>query len=106
MGDRTSAESEAPRVAVVGSGAWGTTLAILVARSEPVILLSHSAATAERIAAARENERRLPGVALPDRIQVTADPGTLEVATVLAILAVPSAHLRSTVERVARFVPG
>ena len=102
-----AAPGSAPaRVAVVGSGAWGTTIALLVARSEPVVLLSHSADSAAAIGAARENERRLPGIKLPDRIQVTADLAALEAATDLVILAVPSAHLRSAVERVAKSVPG
>jgi glycerol-3-phosphate dehydrogenase (NAD(P)+) len=94
-----------PRVAVVGSGAWGTTLAVLVARSEPVILLGHSEETAARIAATRQNERRLPGVELPERISVTADEHALEGASDLVIVAVPSAHLRATVERVALSIP-
>ncbi|HEY8438899.1 MAG TPA: NAD(P)H-dependent glycerol-3-phosphate dehydrogenase [Candidatus Limnocylindrales bacterium] len=93
------------RVAVVGSGAWGTTLALLVARSEPVVLLSHSAETAERIGASRENARRLPGITLPDRILVTADPAALRSAADLVILAVPSAHLRDSVTRVAAAIP-
>jgi glycerol-3-phosphate dehydrogenase (NAD(P)+) len=95
----------AARVAVVGSGAWGTTLALIVARNEPVTLLSHSSETAVRIAQTRQNEPRLPGVELPPRIEVTAEIGALEDATDLVILAVPSAHLRSTVERVARSIP-
>jgi glycerol-3-phosphate dehydrogenase (NAD(P)+) len=90
-----------PRVAIVGSGAWGTTLALLVARSEPVWLVSHSRETAERIAAARENERRLPGIELPDDIRVTAEPRDIAGATDLVVFAVPSARLRSSVERVA-----
>jgi glycerol-3-phosphate dehydrogenase (NAD(P)+) len=94
-----------PLVAVVGSGAWGTTLAILVARAEPVILLSHDADTAARIAATRQNERRLPGVELPERVAVTADPVALASASDLVIIAVPSAYLRSTVERVAAAIP-
>ena len=94
-------DEAATRVAVVGSGAWGTTLAMLVARGEAVTLLSHSPETAARINATRRNERRLPGVELPERIQVTADPRALDAAGQLVILAVPSAHLRSTVERVA-----
>ena len=94
-------ENGPARIAVVGSGAWGTTLALLVARSEPVTLLSHSAESAARIDAARENERRLPGMELPERVHVTGDPGVLAAAADLVILAVPSAHLRSTVERVA-----
>jgi glycerol-3-phosphate dehydrogenase (NAD(P)+) len=94
-----------PSVAVVGSGAWGTTLALIVARAEPVILLGYSPEAAARIAERRENERRLPGVELPPRIQVTGDPEVIAAATDLVILAVPSAHLRSTVTRVANAIP-
>ena len=54
-----------PRVAVVGAGAWGTTLARLIARIEPVTLVCHSPETAARIAATGRNEARLPGVDLP-----------------------------------------
>lgn len=103
--ERGDAARETPRVAIVGSGAWGTTLAVLVARSEPVLLLSHSTEAAEAIASTRHNERRLPGIELPEGIRPSADPGALETATDLVILAVPSAHLRSTVERVAAHIP-
>jgi len=96
---------ESPRVAVVGSGAWGTTLALLVARTEPVILFSHSPETAARLNETRLNERRLPGLELPPRIHVTAEPDSLARATDLVILAVPSAYLRATVERVASSIP-
>jgi glycerol-3-phosphate dehydrogenase (NAD(P)+) len=94
-----------PRVAIVGSGAWGTTLALIVARSEPVTLLSHSRETAAVIAETRRNERRLPGVELPARVEVTADPSTLGGAQDLVILAAPSTYLRGTVERVAAAIP-
>jgi glycerol-3-phosphate dehydrogenase (NAD(P)+) len=97
----SAASSSPARVAVVGSGAWGTTLALLVARAEPVVLLSHSAATAERLASTRQNDRRLPGIQLPERIAVTADPTALAGVADLVIFAVPSAHLRASVERVA-----
>jgi glycerol-3-phosphate dehydrogenase (NAD(P)+) len=94
-----------PRVAVIGSGAWGTTLAILVARLEPVTLLCHSAETAARIREERRNERRLPGVKLPERVRPTSDPSALEGAE-LVIAAVPSAHLRETMVRFAPAIPG
>ncbi len=94
----------APRVAVVGSGAWGTTLALLLARSEPVSLLSHSTETADRLRSERRNELRLPGIDLPDRIQPTADPSALEGAD-LVIVAVPSAHLRETMATIAARIP-
>ena len=50
-----------PRVAVIGAGAWGTTLARLVARVEPVTLVCHSPETAVRINETHRNESRLPG---------------------------------------------
>jgi glycerol-3-phosphate dehydrogenase (NAD(P)+) len=103
--DQASADGP-PRVAVVGSGAWGTTLALVIARNEPVILLSHSVETAAKIAESRRNEKRVQGIELPSRILVTADAAAVAGALDLVIFAVPSAHLRATVERVAPFVPG
>jgi len=88
-----------PRVAVVGSGAWGTTLAILIAKREPAVLLTRSAETAARLAADRTNEGRLPGIAFPAPLSLSADPEVLGSAE-LVIFAVPSAHLRTEVERV------
>ena len=92
-----------PRVAVVGAGAWGTTLASIVAKREPVVLLCHSAEVAEQIARTHRNERRLPGVELPDDLIASTDPADLATAD-LVIFATPSRHLRSTVERVAPHV--
>ncbi len=93
-----------PRVAVVGAGAWGTTLARLIAGSEPVTLLCHSAAVVDEIARSRRNERRLPGIDLPDQVVATADPSALSDATDLVIFATPSRHLRSSVALVAPYL--
>jgi glycerol-3-phosphate dehydrogenase (NAD(P)+) len=93
------------RIAVVGAGAWGTTLAGIVAQREGVTLLCHSPETAARIARTRRNEPRLPGVDLPAQLAPTADPAALEIAMDLVIFAVPSAHLRETVASVAAHVP-
>ncbi len=94
-----------PRVAVIGSGAWGTTLATLVAQQEPVLFLTRSPETAEQIAKDRKNIRRLPGIDLSPLVQVTADASQLYSVTDLVIFAVPSAHLREMVERVAHWIP-
>jgi len=88
------------RVAVVGAGAWGTTLAVLLAKVEPVVLLAHNREAAARIDGARENQRRLPGIALPDAITVTADAAAIAGASDLVVFAVPSRHLRATVQRI------
>jgi glycerol-3-phosphate dehydrogenase (NAD(P)+) len=93
-----------PRVAVIGAGAWGTTLARLIGRTEPVTLLCHSSVTAAGIAETHRNEARLPSVDLPATVLATADPAALRDATDLVIFATPSAHLRTTVEKVAPFL--
>jgi glycerol-3-phosphate dehydrogenase (NAD(P)+) len=59
------------RVAIIGAGTWGTSLAVCMARAGLEVELgcrSHEQAIA--VAAARENERYLPGVPLPDSIRV------------------------------------
>ena len=91
-----------PRAAVIGTGAWGTTLAVLVARSEPVVLLARSEASAEPIAKDRRSPH-LSGIELGPTIEVTADRGRIATAD-LVIVAVPSAHVRETLERVAPFI--
>ncbi|MEX2373946.1 MAG: NAD(P)H-dependent glycerol-3-phosphate dehydrogenase, partial [Dehalococcoidia bacterium] len=59
------------RAAVVGATAWGTTLAVHLARNgQPVTLLARSAEEARALDAARTNERRLPGVQFPDGLDV------------------------------------
>jgi glycerol-3-phosphate dehydrogenase (NAD(P)+) len=84
----------APRVAVVGAGAWGTTLAALIARVEPVTLVCHSPDTAAAVNREHRNERRLPGIELPTAINATADVASIARAEDLVIFAVPSRHLR------------
>jgi glycerol-3-phosphate dehydrogenase (NAD(P)+) len=89
-----------PRVAVIGAGAWGTTLAAIVAKREPVLLLCHRPELAEEISRTHRNERRLPGVELPDELVASADPADLASAADLVIFATPSRHLRSVAARV------
>ncbi|MEX1169030.1 MAG: NAD(P)H-dependent glycerol-3-phosphate dehydrogenase [Chloroflexota bacterium] len=97
----------APRVAVVGAGAWGTTLARLIAGAEPVVLLCHSEAVAAEIGRTRRNERRLPGIDLPEGVVATADAASVRAAADLVIFATPSRHLRATVADVApHLAPG
>ena len=59
------------RVAIIGAGTWGTSLAVCLARAGLEVDLgcrTHEQALA--LEEARENERYLPGVALPDTIRV------------------------------------
>ena len=89
--------ADAPRVAVVGAGAWGTTLAAIVAGREPALIVTHRPEVADEINATHRNERRLPGIDLPEVLTATADPTRLAEAHDLVIFSAPSSHLRSVV---------
>ena len=95
---------EGPSRAVVGAGTWGTTLAMLLSRTGRVTLLARDEAHAIRLTMDAENKRYLPDVPLGDRISITADPATLESATELVVVAVPSAGLRSSVAAISAHV--
>jgi glycerol-3-phosphate dehydrogenase (NAD(P)+) len=87
------------RAAVIGTTSWGTTLAILLARSDlDVTLLARDLDEARRLEAAREHPR-LPEVAFPARLRL----GTFEQwdgRDELVVCAVPSRTLATNLERV------
>ncbi|MGH2406706.1 MAG: NAD(P)H-dependent glycerol-3-phosphate dehydrogenase [Candidatus Limnocylindrales bacterium] len=89
----------APRLAVIGAGAWGTTLALRLATAGPVHLLARDEATARAISGVRENRRHLPGFVLPAEVSVGADPAALASADQLVVVAVPSAAMRTEATR-------
>lgn len=89
------------RLAVVGGGAWGTTLAIHLARRSPTALLVRDEAQAEALGKARQNVRYLPGLPIPDAVVITADPAALADATELVVMALPAAAMRQGAGRIA-----
>ena len=99
-------DGEKPRrAAVVGSTAWGTTLAILLARNAvPTTLLVRDAAEEATLTRDRENARRLPGVRFPDAIEVSARPAALAEAELIC-LAVPSRTFAANARAIAPHVP-
>lgn len=83
-------------VAVLGAGAWGTTLAWMLAREgRTVRLWARRAELAAELANRRENRDYLPGTLLPDRVRVTADLGEALGGASAAIVAIPSHGLRA-----------
>jgi len=91
------------RVAVLGAGAWGTALAISLARrgGHEVVLWAHSADHADQLTESGENLRYLPGFALASDIHVTSDlPGAIFEADIL-LSVTPSQHLRGVISNIA-----
>jgi glycerol-3-phosphate dehydrogenase (NAD(P)+) len=59
------------RAAIIGAGAWGTSLAVLLARAGlEVELGTRTREQAAAVEAARRNDAYLPGVTLPESVQV------------------------------------
>lgn len=95
------------RLAVVGAGSWGTTLALIYARQgRDVTLWDHDGARAVAMQQSRENTRYLPGVTLPETLRVTSDLAEALRERPLAILAVPAQATRGLTEQAARHLAG
>ena len=84
-------------IVVLGAGAFGTALAISLARNHPVTLWARDADYAAQMQRTRENTRRLPGVILPNNISICAEIETISNADAV-LLAVPMQRLRALLE--------
>ncbi len=91
-------------ITVVGTGNWGTTLAIALARGgKKVALLARNAAEAAVLRAAGENTRFLPGQPFPPTLELLADQ-ELATRTQLLLLVTPSRTIRSNAEQLAPWI--
>jgi glycerol-3-phosphate dehydrogenase (NAD(P)+) len=81
-------------IAVLGAGAWGTALAIQIARQHPVTLWARSPQQVVNMQSERANTQYLGDYAFPELLQVSNDlPATLAVAD-MVLSAVPTSGLR------------
>lgn len=91
------------RITVLGSGGWGTALALLLLdNGNDVTLWSHTQAHCERMRESRENPR-LPGVVLPGELKLTADAAAAA-GSDLVVMAAPSFAVRETARLAAPFL--
>jgi glycerol-3-phosphate dehydrogenase (NAD(P)+) len=88
------------RILVLGSGAWGTALALSLNRrsGHQVTLWAHSPEAALEIAEPRENILFLPGFSIPAEIAITGSEAAAAGAEII-LSVVPSEFLRSTFSR-------
>lgn len=95
------------KVTVLGSGAMGTACSVLLTDrpGRSVTLWSRSPAHAAEMVQSRENRRLLPGVRIPESIEITADTAHVLADAQLLVAAIPTAHLRTALAGLARYVP-
>jgi glycerol-3-phosphate dehydrogenase (NAD(P)+) len=88
------------KAAVIGSGGWGTALALVLAENgHQVSLWCRREEKCRQMGESRENPV-LPGVKLPESLELTADMGAASGCDVV-VLATPSFAIRETVRRLA-----
>jgi glycerol-3-phosphate dehydrogenase (NAD(P)+) len=90
------------KFAVLGDGAWGTAIALLLAQNSRhrVVLWSAREENARILRERRENLRLLPGVPIPPAVELTTDIEQASTGADAYIAATPTVYLRETLTRI------
>lgn len=92
-------------IGVIGAGSWGTALAVLLCgNGHEVTLWSIIEDEVHTLQTKRENPDKLPGVKLPEKIEVTSDLEKAVSGKQVLVLAVPSPYVRSTAHTMKPYV--
>jgi glycerol-3-phosphate dehydrogenase (NAD(P)+) len=88
-------------IAIVGAGAWGTALSIVLGRSEAhrIRLWAHEKEVCESIAQRRVNEQFLPGQIIPASVSPCNDLAQTLKGAEIVVSVMPSQHCRRLFER-------
>ena len=90
------------KLLVVGAGAWGTALAVQACQRHDVTLWARDTALIQSLQQQGENQRYLPGRAMPSALHLSHAPFNEALLHVdLTVLAVPMASLRSVLQALA-----
>lgn len=88
------------KVAVLGGGSWGTTVAALTARNVPVTIWARNSDTVDEINRDHRNETYLPGADLPKTLCATHDIGEAVSEADVVVMGIPSQNFRSVLVEV------
>jgi glycerol-3-phosphate dehydrogenase (NAD(P)+) len=88
-------------ISIIGDGAWGTTLAILLReKGLPVTVWSAFADYAEEVQFSRENRKFLPHTMIPDGVLFTGDLKLAIESADIVVLAIPSQYVDGVLRRI------
>jgi len=89
------------KIAVIGAGAWGTAIAIVLSRkgTHQVHLWAHETEVCDSITQTHVNEQFLPGRSIPEAVTATNDLAAALVGAQIVVNAIPSQHCRRLFER-------
>jgi glycerol-3-phosphate dehydrogenase (NAD(P)+) len=94
-------------IAIIGAGAWGTGIAIVLGRkgTHRVRLWAHEADVCESITQNRVNEKFLPGRHIPDSVTASNDLAATLQGAQIVVSVMPSQHCRALFERMRPLIP-
>lgn len=93
------------KITVIGAGAWGTTLAILLAeKGQAVSLWVYEPELVAEMGEFRENKKFLSGFPLSESIEITGEIGMAE-QTEIIFFSVPTQFLRSIAKKFSSSIP-
>lgn len=94
------------RIAVLGAGSWGTTIAKVIADGgSEVTLWARRAQQSEQINQERQNPDYLPGIQLPSGITATSDIAHALSGAEQVYIAIPSQQLRQSLQEWVSLIP-
>lgn len=94
------------KIAVIGDGGWGTTIAILLAgKGHEVTLRGAFPDYIEVLKKERVNKKFLPGIEIPQNVNITSDLAPVKEAEIVCI-AVPSKYLRKELNSLRKSIKG
>jgi len=92
------------KIAVIGAGSWGTTLAILLAeKNHDVKLWARRPELAREIESNNENRQYLPGIQLPNNLIVDSSIKNVAANSQIIVSAVPSEFVRKTMKELKHY---
>ncbi len=94
-------------IAIIGAGAWGTGIAIVLGRkgTHRVRLWAHETDVCQSITERRINEQFLPGRRIPESVTATNDLGAALETAQIVVSVMPSQHCGSLFERMRPMIP-
>lgn len=96
--------TESPSIGVLGAGAWGTALAVHLARQHSnVSLWTRDTQKLAQIFQDKENRRYLPDVAIPSNLSACNEFSQLAKNSEYIVVATPSAAMRSIMQDINRY---
>ena len=92
------------KIAVLGAGSWGTTVAALVAPRHVTTLWARNEEVAEAVRVGHVNPRYLPEFELPRQLSATADLEAAVADVDLVVVGVPTSGFRSVLQEARPYI--